>query len=107
MFRLPGRHRLFTELALDTHTCMQSEEMMCSSGPHEVWCRSESQVWERATVTMSDGKGLLTLFLPDSEELREEVPLSAVCEVDQTHRADLPDITVWAFLLPHLFSAPP
>ena len=57
----------------------------------EVWCPTEDECWSRAEVTVMDGDKL-TVFLPATGEVRE-VPASAVCEVDETHLQNLPNVT--------------
>ena len=66
----------------------------------EVWCPTEDECWSRAEVTVMDGDKL-TVFLPATGEVRE-VPASAVCEVDETHLQNLPNVTDMNLSLIHI-----
>ncbi|KAL1525744.1 hypothetical protein AB1Y20_020588 [Prymnesium parvum] len=59
-------------------------------GKH-VWCRDEETCWTRAEVTFAEGDKL-SIYVEATDEVQCDVPLSAVCEVDPTHDANLADI---------------
>eukprot|EP00966_Prymnesium_polylepis_P215777 4996339-Prymnesium_polylepis.1 len=59
-------------------------------GAH-VWCKSDETCWARAEVTFSEGDKL-SVYIEDTDELRQDVPAASVCEIDPTHNVDLADI---------------
>ena len=58
----------------------------------EVWCTHEELCWQKGEVGVIDGEQV-TLYIPESDEVRSAVPISQICEVDETHEANLDNVT--------------